>query len=166
MLAESGGGDAGEVSVILVEQIAGEIASVTADGANDGDPLSQRLQGGSPIRSRPLSSCRAQPRSSDRQMVTCRASSIVTTGCWERSAASAGRRRPAAAGGALAETRLDHSQSIIGPTLRAPSLSAQPNAVRLPSRNRNAGERLTKSAEAPLIRQYDQGNAFDPGVST
>ena len=116
--------DAGEVSALLA-QVDGQIASVTADGAYDGQPVYQAIAS-------------HQPDPPSDVIIPPRASAVVSTAdamghnqrdrhirfiaekgrmAWQK-ATEYGRR-------ALAETTLGRYKAIIGPKLRARSLPAQ-----------------------------------------
>ena len=104
MLSDSGDDYSGQVSVLL-RQVAGEIASVTADGGCDGDPVYQAVVRRQP---HPPPTVVNPPRSSavlGLQMATRRASAIVTSSFWRSMAAWAGRRPPATAGAAWSRPR-------------------------------------------------------------
>jgi hypothetical protein len=129
VLTDSGTDDAGQVPALL-GQIEGEIASVTADGAYDGEPVYQAVAG-------------HQPDPPPEVVIPPRSSAVPSTGtadgppsrrdshirlitekrrmAWQR-ASGYGRR-------SLAETAVGRHKAIIGPRLRARSLAAQQGEV-------------------------------------
>ncbi len=116
--------DAGQVPALL-EQIEGEIASVAADGAYDGEPVYRAIAAHQPD---PVPDVVIPPRASavpgtedpDAQSQRdCHIRLIAEKGrmAWQR-ATGYGRR-------SLAETAVGRHKAIIGPKLRARSLPAQ-----------------------------------------
>jgi hypothetical protein len=124
VLTDDGAGDAGEVPALL-EQVEGEVASVTADGAYDGEPVYRAVAD-------------HQPDPPPDVVIPPRASAVPSTAdvdarsrrdrhirfiarkgrmAWQR-ATGYGRR-------SLAETAVGRFKAIIGPKLRARSLPAQ-----------------------------------------
>ena len=116
--------DAGQVPVLL-ELIKGEIASLTADGAHDGEPVYQAIAS-------------HQPDSSPEVVIPPRVSAVPSTESAEaqnqrdrniRLIAEKGRSAWQKATGygrrSLAETAVGRYKSIIGPKLRARSLLTQ-----------------------------------------
>ncbi len=124
VLTDNGADDAGEVPALL-EQVEGEVASVTADGAYDGEPVYRAVASRQPD---PPPDVVIPPRSSavpstedagargqrDRHILC-----IAERGrmAWQR-ATGYGRR-------SLAETAVGRFKAIIGPRLRARTLPAQ-----------------------------------------
>jgi hypothetical protein len=124
VLTDNGADDPGQVSALL-KQTEGEIASVTADGAYDGQPVYQAIAGHQPD---PLPEVTIPPRASavpraenaepqsqrDRHIQL-----IAEQGrmAWQK-ATGYGRR-------SLAETAVGRYKRIIGPKLHARTLSAQ-----------------------------------------
>jgi hypothetical protein len=124
VLTDNGTDDPGQVSALL-KQTEGEIASVTADGAYDGQPVYQAIAGHQPD---PLPEVTIPPRASavpraenaepqsqrDRHIQL-----IAEQGrmAWQK-ATGYGRR-------SLAETAVGRYKRIIGPKLHARTLSAQ-----------------------------------------
>ena len=127
-LTDSGGDDAAQVPVLL-EQIDGEIASVTADGAYDGDPVYQAVT-------------RRQPQPPPAVVIPPRSSAVLGTATerppsqrdrhiqllaqhgrmgWQK-ATGYGRR-------SLVETAMGRYKWLIGPALRACSLPDQRGEV-------------------------------------
>ena len=124
MLTDNGADDGGEVPALL-QDIEGEIASVTADGAYDGAPVYQAVARQQPdpppdvvIPPRssavPSTDAGSPPSRRDRRIQL-----IAEKGrmAWQR-ATGYGRR-------SLAETAIGRQKAIIGPRLRARSLPAQ-----------------------------------------
>ena len=128
LLTDNAADDAGQVPALL-EGLEGEIASVTADGAYDGDPVYQAIAG-------------HQPDPPPDVVIPPRASAVPSTGnagapsqrdrhirliaekgrmAWQR-ATGYGRR-------SLAETAVGRYKGLIGPKLRARSLPAQQGEV-------------------------------------
>jgi hypothetical protein len=116
--------DAGQAPALL-EQVEGEIAGVTADGAYDGEPVYQAIAGRQPdpppaivipprASAVPSTEDADAPSPHDRHI-----RSIAERGrmAWQR-ATGYGRR-------SLAETAIGRHKAIIGPRLRARTLSAQ-----------------------------------------
>jgi DDE family transposase len=92
VLTSKEAGDAGQVPVLL-EQAQGEIASVMADGAYDGEPVYRPIEARQPQQCRALSSRRAaQPFSALRPTRT-QASETVTSASFRSKAAQRGTRR-------------------------------------------------------------------------
>jgi hypothetical protein len=124
VLTDNGAGDAGQVPALL-QAIEGEIASVTADGADDGEPVYQAVAGHQPD---PPPEAVIPPRASavlsteDTEMQSqrdCHIRTIAAKGSvvWQQ-ATGYGRRN-------LAETAVGRSKAIIEPKLRARMLPAQ-----------------------------------------
>ncbi len=124
MLTDNTADDAGQVPALL-EALEGEIASVTADGAYDGEPMYQSIAG-------------HQPDPAPDVVIPPRASAVASTGDADtrsrrdrhiRSIAERGRMAWQRATGygrrSLAETAVGRHEAIIGPKLRARSLPAQ-----------------------------------------
>ncbi len=124
VLTDNGADDAGQVPALL-EAIEGEIASVTADGAHDGEPVYRAVAS-------------HQPDPPPDVVIPPRASAVPSTGnakaqsqrdrhirliaekgrmAWQK-ATGYGRR-------SLAETAVGRYKAIIGPKLRARILPAQ-----------------------------------------
>ena len=123
-LTDSAGDDSGQVPVLL-HQVAGEIASVTADGAYDGDPVYQAVAGRQP---HPPPAVVIPPRSSavlgstDGNTPSQRDRHIQLLAQhgrmgWQK-ATGYGRR-------SLVETAMGRYKSLIGPALRARSMPTQ-----------------------------------------
>jgi Transposase DDE domain len=128
VLTDNGADDAGEVPALL-EQIEGEIASVTADGAYDGEPVYRAVASRQPdpppdvvvpprSSAVPSTETGGPPSQRDRH-----ARLIAERGrmAWQR-ATGYGRR-------SLAETAVGRYKAIIGPRLRARGLPAQRGEV-------------------------------------
>ena len=124
VLTDNGADDAGEVPALL-EQIEGEVASVAADGAYDGEPVYRAV---ADHQRDPPPDVVIPPRASAvpgtvgvdaRSRRDCHIRSIAERGrmAWQR-ATGYGRR-------SLAETAVGRFKAIIGPKLRARSLPAQ-----------------------------------------
>jgi hypothetical protein len=124
VLTDNAAGDAGEVPALL-EQTEGDIASVNADGAYDGEPVYQAIAS-------------RQPDPPPDIVIPPRASAVASTGdadapsrrdrhirfiaergrmAWQK-ATGYGRR-------SLAETAVGRYKALIGPRLRARGLPAQ-----------------------------------------
>jgi transposase len=116
--------DAGEVPALL-EQVEGEIVSVTADGAYDGDPVYQAVADHRPdpppdVVIPPHASAVPGAEDADAQSQRDRHIGLIAQKgrmAWQR-ATCYGRR-------SLAETAVGRYKGIIGPKLRARSLPAQ-----------------------------------------
>jgi hypothetical protein len=124
VLTDNAVDDAGQVPALL-EQVEGEIASVTADGAYDGEPVYQAIASRQPdpppdIVIPPRAS--AVPSTEDADAPSPRDRHIRSIAEWGRMAwqraTGYGRR-------SLAETAIGRHKAIIGPRLRARTLSAQ-----------------------------------------
>jgi transposase len=123
-LTDNGADDAGEVPALL-EQIEGEIASVAADGAYDGEPVYQAIASHQPdppadVVIPPRASAVASTEDVHTQSQRDRHIQVIEEKgrmAWQR-ATSYGRR-------SLAETAVGRYKAIIGPKLRARSLPAQ-----------------------------------------
>ncbi len=124
VLTDNGAGDTGQVTILL-DRDDGEIATVTADGAYDGEPVYQAVAQRQPdpppdvvIPPRssavPSTDAGGPPSRRDRHVRL-----ITEKGrmAWQR-ATGYGRR-------SLAETAVGRHKAIIGPRLRARSLPAQ-----------------------------------------
>jgi Transposase DDE domain len=143
VLTDNGTDDAGQVPALL-EGIEGEIASVTADGAYDGQPVYQAIANHQPD---PVPEVVIPPRASavpgtedsgaqsqrDRHVRL-----IAEKGrmAWQR-ATEYGRR-------SLAETAVGRYKAIIGPKLRARSLPAQQGEVAVAAEVLNRMIRVAK----------------------
>src|SRR5215213_43092 len=124
VLTDNGADDAGEVPALL-GQVEGEIASVTADGAYDGEPVYHAAASRQPDRPPdvvipPRASAVASTEDADAQSQRDR--HIRSS---QRRAAWPGRRPPAMARRSHAETALGRYKATIGPRLRARGLPAQ-----------------------------------------
>lgn len=124
VLTDNSAGDAGQVPILL-DRVEGEIASVTADGAHDGEPVHQAVAQRQPdpppdvvIPPRssavPSTDTGGPPSRRDRHVRL-----IAEQGrmAWQR-ATGYGRR-------SLAEAAVGRHKAIIGPRLRARSLPAK-----------------------------------------
>ncbi len=128
VLTDNGADDAGQVPALL-GQVEGEIASVTADGAYDGEPVYQAIadhQADPPpdVVIPPRSSAVASTEDVDARSQRDRHIRIVAEKgrmAWQK-ATGYGRR-------SLAETAVGRYKAIIGPKLRARSLPAQQGEV-------------------------------------
>ena len=137
VLTDNAADDAGQVPALL-EALKGEIASVTADGAYDGEPVYQAIAS-------------HQPDPPPYVVIPPRASAVPSTGNAEarsqrdrhlRLIAEKGRMAWQQATGygrrSLAETAVGRYKAIIGPKLRARILPAQQGeiamAVEVPNR--------------------------------
>jgi hypothetical protein len=124
VLTDNGADDAGQVPALL-EQIEGEIASVAADGAYDGEPVYQAIAGHQPdpppdVVIPPRASAVPSTENAEEQSQRDRhIRTIAERGrmAWQK-ATGYGRR-------SLAETAVGRYKAIIGPKLRARSLPAQ-----------------------------------------
>jgi hypothetical protein len=124
VLTDNAADDAGQVPALL-EQVEGEVASVTADGAYDGEPVYQAVVDHQPdpppdVVIPPRAPAVASTEDADAQSRRDRRIRfIVERGrmAWQR-ATGYGRR-------SLAETAVGRYKAIIGPRLRARSLPAQ-----------------------------------------
>ena len=123
-LADNGADDAGEVPALL-EQIEGEIASVTADGAYDGEPVYRAI-------------ANHQPGRPPDVVIPPRATAVVSTEDMEAQSQRDRHIRHIAEKGRMAwqgatrygrrslgETAVGRYKAIIGPKLRARTLPAQ-----------------------------------------
>jgi hypothetical protein len=124
VLTDNGADDAGQVPALL-EQIEGEVASVTADGAYDGEPVYRAVadhQRDPPpdVVVPPRASAMPSTADVDAQSRRDRHIRFIARKgrmAWQR-AIGYGRR-------SLAETAVGRYKAIIGPKLRARSLPAQ-----------------------------------------
>jgi hypothetical protein len=124
VLTDNGADDAGQV-LALLEQIEGEVASVTADGAYDGEPVYRAVadhQRDPPpdVVVPPRASAMPSTADVDAQSRRDRHIRFIARKgrmAWQR-ATGYGRR-------SLAETAVGRYKAIIGPKLRARSLPAQ-----------------------------------------
>jgi hypothetical protein len=124
VLTDNGADDAGEVPALL-GQVEGEIASVTADGAYDGEPVYHAATSRQPDRPPdvvipPRSSAVASTEDAGAQSQRDRHIQLIAEKgrmAWQR-ATGYGRR-------SHAETAVGRYKAIIGPRLRARSLPAQ-----------------------------------------
>jgi hypothetical protein len=124
VLTDNGADDAGEVPALL-EQIEGEIATVTADGAYDGEPVYRAVASRQPdpppdVIVPPRASAVPSIQDADAQSQRDRHIRVITEKgrmAWQR-ATGYGRR-------SLAETAVGRFKAIIGPKLRARGLPAQ-----------------------------------------
>ena len=124
MPTDNGADDAGQVPVLL-EAIEGEIASVAADGAYDGEPVYQAIAGHQPdpppdIVIPPRASAVLSTENAEAQSQRDRHIRLITEKgrmTWQK-ATGYGRR-------SLAETAVGRYKAIIGPKLRARMLPAQ-----------------------------------------
>jgi hypothetical protein len=150
VLTDNASDDAGEVSALL-GQIEGEIASVTADGAYDGEPVYQAV---ARRQSDPVPDIVIPPRSSavlSRQSAEAQSQRdhhiriIAEKGrmAWQK-ATGYGRRN-------LAETAVGRYKAIIGPKLRARILPAQQGETAIATEVLNRMIRIAKpvSIRAP-----------------
>jgi hypothetical protein len=143
VLTDNAAGDAGQVSALLVP-IKGEIASVTADGAYDGEPVYQAIASHQPdpppdVVIPPRAS--AVPSTEDTKAQSQRDRHIRLIAekgrmAWQR-ATSYGRR-------SLAETAVGRYKVIIGPKLRARRLPAQQSEVAMAAEVLNRMIRVAK----------------------
>ena len=125
--------DAGQMPVLL-EQVDAEIASVTADGAYDGEPVYRPSRANSPISRRTSSSRRAHRRRRAPQPARLQSlrdrhiRAIAEKGrmAWQK-ATGYGRR-------SLIETAIGRYKSIIGSRLRARMFAAQQGKSQSPLR--------------------------------
>ena len=124
VMTDSGADDAGQIPVLL-EQVEGEIASVTADGAYDGEPVYQAVTN-------------KQPDPPPDVVIPPRATAVVSTNAVDgpsqrdqhiRLIAEHGRMGWQKATGygrrSLVETAIGRYKHLIAPTLRARTLPAQ-----------------------------------------
>src|SRR6188472_4242563 len=88
--------DAGQTPVLL-EQVDAEIASVTADGAYDGEPAYQTVASRQPDKPPAVIIRRAHPRPQAHQPATLPVSATATSAPLRRRAGWLGRRQPATA---------------------------------------------------------------------
>ena len=124
VLTDNGADDAGEVPALL-GQVEGEIASVTADGAYDGEPVYHAATSRRPDRPPdvvipPRSSAVASTEAADAQSQRDRHIQLIAEKgrmAWQK-VTGYGRR-------SHAETAVGRYKAIIGPRLRARSLPAQ-----------------------------------------
>ena len=123
-LTDSSGDDAGQVPVLL-EQVEGEIASVTTDGAYDGEPVYQAVTNKQPDRPPvvvipPRLSAAASTNAVDGPSQRNQHIRLIAEHGrmgWQK-ATGYGRR-------SLVETAIGRDKHLIGPTLRARTLPAQ-----------------------------------------
>jgi transposase len=143
VLTDNRADDAGEVPALL-GQIAGEIASVTADGAYDGEPVYRAVASRQPdpppdvvvpprSSAVPSTETGGPPSQRDRHVRL-----IAERGrmAWQR-ATGYGRR-------SLAETAVGRFKAIIGPRLRARGLPAQQGEAAIAVRVLNRMIRVAK----------------------
>ncbi len=124
MLTDNAADDAGQVPALL-GQVEGEIASVTADGAYDGEPVYQAATSRQPDRPPdvvipPRSSAVASTEDADAQSRRDRHIQLIAEKgrmAWQK-ATGYGRR-------SHAETAVGRYKGLIGPKLRARGLPAQ-----------------------------------------
>jgi hypothetical protein len=124
VLTDNGADDAGEVPALL-EQIEGEVASVTADGAYDGEPVYRAIASHQPdpapdVVIPPRASAVPSTEDADARSPRDRHIRFIAQKgrmAWQR-ATGYGRR-------SLAETAVGRYKAIIGPKLRARGLPAQ-----------------------------------------
>ncbi len=124
VLTDNGADDAGEVPGLL-QHTQGEIASVTADGAYDGEPVYQAIASRQPdpppdVVIPPRASAAASTEDADARNQRDRHIRLIAEKgrmAWQR-ATGYGRR-------SHAETAVGRCKAIIGPKLRARTLSAQ-----------------------------------------
>jgi hypothetical protein len=132
MLTDNGAGDAGQVPALL-EQIEGEIASVTADGAYDGEPVYRAIAGHQPdpppdVVIPPRASAVPSTEDAEAQSQRDRHIRLIAEKgrmAWQK-ATGYGRR-------SLAETAVGRFNGIIGAKPRA--ASCRPSRARPPSRS-------------------------------
>ncbi len=143
LLTDNAADDAGQLPALL-EATEGEIASVTADGACDGDPVYQAIAGHQPdpppdVVIPPRAS--AVPGTEDAEAQNqrdCHIRLIAEKGrmAWQK-ATGYGRR-------SLAETTVGRYKAIIGPKLRARLLPAQQGEVAMAAEALNRMIRVAK----------------------
>jgi hypothetical protein len=147
-LTDSGTNDGGEVPALL-ERTDGEIASVTADGAYDGEPVYQAVASHQPDpppsvvippRSSAVASTEAVDTPSQRDRHVRLMAEKGRMG-WQK-ATGYGRR-------SLAETAIGRYKHLIGPKLRARSLPAQQGEVAVAVEALN---RMTRAAKPISVR--------------
>ena len=144
-LTDSGGDDAGEVPALL-GQVEGEIASVTADGAYDGEPVYHAATSRQPDRPPdvvipPRASAVASTEDAGAQSQRDRHIQLIAEKgrmAWQR-ATGYGQR-------SHAETAVGRYKAIIGPRLRARSLPAQQGEAAIAVEVLNRMLRLAKPA--------------------
>jgi len=145
LLTDNGADGAGQVPALL-EQIEGEIASVTADGAYDGQPVYRAIANHQPD---PVPEVVIPPRASavpgteDREAQSQRDRHIRIIAeegrtAW-RKATGYGRR-------SLAESAIGRYEAVIGPKPRARSLPAQQDEVAIAAEVLNRMIRVAKPA--------------------
>ena len=143
LLTDNAADDAGQVPALL-KAIEGEIASVVADGAYDGEPVYQAIAGHQPdpppdIVIPPGASAVLSTENAEAQSQRDRHIRIITEKgrmAWQK-ATGYGRR-------SLAETAVGRYKAIIGPKLRARGLPAQQGEVAIASEVLNRMIRVAK----------------------
>jgi hypothetical protein len=143
VLTDNAADDAGQVPALL-EAIEGEIASVTADGAYDGEPVYQAIAGHQPdpppdVVIPPRASAVPSTENTEAQSHRDRHIRIITEKgrmAWQK-ATGYGRR-------SLAETAVGRYKAIIGPKLRARGLPAQQGEVAIAAEVLNRMIRVAK----------------------
>ena len=143
VLTDNASDDAGQLPALL-KTIKGEIASVTADGAYDGEPVYQAIASHQPdppadVVIPPRASAVMSTRNAEAQSQRDRhIRFIAETGrmAWQR-ATGYGRR-------SLAETAVGRYKAIIGPKLRARGLPAQQGEVAMAAEVLNRMIRVAK----------------------
>ena len=143
MLTDNGAGDAGQVPALL-EQIEGEIASVTADGAYDGEPVYRAIAGHQPdpppdVVIPPRASAVPSTEDAEPQSQRDRHIRLIAEKgrmAWQK-ATGYGRR-------SLAETAVGRFKGIVGAKLRARLLPAQQGEATIAVRVLNAMIRVAK----------------------
>ncbi len=143
MLTDNGAGDAGQVPA-LFEQIEGEIASVTADGAYDGEPVYRAIAGHQPdpppdVVIPPRASVVPSTEDAEPQSQRDRHIRLIAEKgrmAWQK-ATGYGRR-------SLAETAVGRYKAIIGAKLRARLFSTQQGEATIAVRVLNHMIRVAK----------------------
>ncbi len=135
--------DAGQVPVLL-EQIEGEIASVMADGAYDGEPVYHAIEARQP---QPLPRIVSPPRRSavlSPQVDTAPSQRDGHIRLIQEQGRSAWRKATGYERRSLAETAIGRSKRLIGPRLRARSLVGQQGEIALGAEVLNRMIRVAK----------------------
>ena len=143
VLTDNGADDAGQVPALL-EGIEGEIASVAADGAYDGEPVYQAIASHQPdpppdVVIPPRASAVPSTENAEAQSQRDRHIRLIAEKgrmAWQR-ATDYGRR-------SLAETAVGRYKAIIGPKLRARTLRAQQGEATLAAEVLNRMIRVAK----------------------
>ena len=143
LLTDNAADDAGQVPALL-KAIEGEIASVVADGAYDGEPVYQAIAGHQPnpppdIVIPPRASAVLSTENAEAQSQRDRHIRLITEKgrmAWQK-ATGYGRR-------SLAETAVGRYKGIIGPKLRARGLPAQQGEVAVAAEVLNRMIRVAK----------------------